>query len=210
MIRLLIIDDHEIVREGIRAILTADPGFAVVGESSSADDIVELVERTHPDVILLDARLPGVSGPEACRRITEAHPEVPVLVVSTYSDDELVDACIAAGAKGYVIKDIERFTLKQSIRAVHSGQGAASPAIAGRVFQWLREGREVSTSRPPLSERQLRVVRLLSQGYSNRQIADRLHLSENTVKFHLQDIYRRLDVNNRVEAALRATREGWI
>ncbi|MGA9113286.1 MAG: response regulator transcription factor [Candidatus Dormiibacterota bacterium] len=210
MIRLLIIDDHEMVREGLKAILTADPDFTVVGESSSAHQIVELVERTHPDVVLLDARLPGVSGPEACRRLTDAHPEVPVLVVSTYSDDELVDACIAAGAKGYVIKDIERFTLKQSIRAVHSGQGAASPAIAARVFEWLRDGREVSSSRPPLSERQLTVVRLASRGYSNREIAAQMSLTENTVKSHLQDIFRRLDVRNRVEAVMRATQEGWI
>ena len=135
MIRLMIVDDYEIAREGLKAILLAEPDFEVVAESASADEINTLVDRFQPDVVLLDARLPGVSGAEACRRLVAAHPDIKVLIVSTYSDDLLVDECIKAeGARGYVIKDIERFNLRESIRVVHAGRGAVSPAIAAKVL----------------------------------------------------------------------------
>jgi two-component system, NarL family, response regulator DevR len=213
MIRIAIVDDHEMVREGLRSILESESDFDVVAESGSADDIVALVDDAHPDVVLMDARLPGVSGPEACRLLGESHPETPVLIVSTYSDDDLVDECIAAGAKGYVIKDIERFSLKESVRAVRRGEGAISPAVASRVLGRLRETPTAPTQTGPdgrLSESQRNVLRLIAEGFSNREIASRLHLSENTVKSHLQEIFRRLQVRNRVEAALLATKEGLL
>ena len=127
MIKVLIIDDHEIVREGIKTILQAEPDLEVVGESGTAEQLTRLVNQTRPDIVLLDARLPGLSGAEACRRLTVSHPDVAVLMISTYSDQQLVEECIKAGAKGYVVKDIERFTLKESIRAIHAGGGAVSP-----------------------------------------------------------------------------------
>ncbi|MDQ1382554.1 MAG: two-component system, NarL family, response regulator DevR [Actinomycetota bacterium] len=213
MIRIAIVDDHEMVREGLRSILESESDFDVVAESGSANDIVALVDDAHPDVVLMDARLPGVSGPEACRLLGESHPETPVLIVSTYSDDDLVDECIAAGAKGYVIKDIERFSLKESVRAVRRGEGAISPAVASRVLDRLRETPTAPTQTGPdgrLSESQRNVLRLIAEGFSNREIASRLHLSENTVKSHLQEIFRRLQVRNRVEAALLATKEGLL
>jgi two-component system response regulator DevR len=213
MIRIAIVDDHEMVREGLRSILESESDFDVVAESGSADDIVALVDDAHPDVVLMDARLPGVSGPEACRLLGESHPETPVLIVSTYSDDDLVDECIAAGAKGYVIKDIERFSLKESVRSVRRGEGAISPAVASRVLDRLRETPTAPTKTGPdgrLSESQRNVLRLIAEGFSNREIASRLHLSENTVKSHLQEIFRRLQVRNRVEAALLATKEGLL
>jgi DNA-binding NarL/FixJ family response regulator len=213
MIRIAIVDDHEMVREGLRSILESESDFDVVAESGSADDIVALVYDAHPDVVLMDARLPGVSGPEACRLLGESHPETPVLIVSTYSDDDLVDECIAAGAKGYVIKDIERFSLKESVRAVRRGEGAISPAVASRVLDRLRQTPAAPTQTGPdgrLSESQRNVLRLIAEGFSNREIASRLHLSENTVKSHLQEIFRRLQVRNRVEAALLATKEGLL
>jgi DNA-binding NarL/FixJ family response regulator len=165
------------------------------------------VQSTRPDVVLLDARLPGVSGAEATRRLAVAHPEVKVIIVSTYSDDDLVDECIQAGARGYVVKDIERFTLKQSIRAVHKGEAVLSPSIAGRLLERMREPPRKD---PDLNEGQVRIVRLIGEGFSNREIAERVHLSENTVKSHIQEIFRRLEVRNRVEAAMRAHKEGWI
>jgi DNA-binding NarL/FixJ family response regulator len=113
MIRILIVDDHEMLREGLKTMLQTEPDFEIVGERDSADGLLEMAERTRPDIVLLDARLPGVSGPEACRRLTEAHPDIRVLIVTTFTDDELVDQCIAAGAKGYVVKHIERFNLKK-------------------------------------------------------------------------------------------------
>jgi DNA-binding NarL/FixJ family response regulator len=207
MIRLVIVDDHEMVREGLRAILQTEPDLEVVGECGTADDLDGLVQQTQPDVVLLDARLPGVSGAEATRRLAIAHPEVKVIIVSTYSDDDLVDECIQAGARGYVVKDIERFTLKQSIRAVHKGEAVLSPSVAGRLLERMREPPRKD---PDLNEGQVRIVRLIGEGFSNREIAERVHLSENTVKSHIQEIFRRLEVRNRVEAAMRAHKEGWI
>jgi DNA-binding NarL/FixJ family response regulator len=134
-----------------------------------------------------------------------------VIVVSTFSDDALVDACIDAGAKGYVIKDIERFDLKRSIRAVQRGEAVIDKAVARRVLERAR-GTE-STARPagsPLNPSQLEILRLVGEGFSNREIAARVHLSENTVKFHLKEIFQKLQVRNRVEAALRATKAGWV
>jgi DNA-binding NarL/FixJ family response regulator len=211
VIRILLVDDHEIVREGLKTILSAQPDFEVVGETGSAEGLTELVEVTRPDVVLLDARLPGVSGAEACRALVAAHPEVAVLIVSTYTDDALVTECIAAGAKGYIVKDIERFTLEQSIRAVHRGEGAISPTIAAKMLDRLRRSDDIALRREcPLTDPQLEIVRLIADGFSNREIADRVHLSENTIKSHVQEIFRRLKVRNRVEAALRASDEGWL
>jgi two-component system, NarL family, response regulator DevR len=212
VIRVLIVDDHEIVREGIKTILQAEPDFVVVGESGTAEQLTQLVNQVRPDVVLLDARLPGLSGAEACRRLTVSHPDVGVLMISTYSDQQLVEECIKAGAKGYVVKDIERFTLKESIRAIHAGGGAVSPSVAATVLDRLRATDEIPAqpSVIPLSNTQLEIVRLIAAGFSNREIADRVHLSQNTVKSHVQEIFRKLDVDNRVEAALTATRKGWV
>jgi DNA-binding NarL/FixJ family response regulator len=209
---ILIVDDHEIVREGLKTILRDDPDFEVVAESGSAEGIVQLAQRTRPDVVLLDARLPGVSGVEACRQLVAADPDIAVLMVSSYSDDRLVEECIRAGAKGYVVKDIERLSLKESIRAVHGGGGAVSPLIAAKVLNRLRSKEELASAVPssPLSQTQLEILRLIAVGFSNREIAGRIHLSENTVKSHIQQIFRKLDVSNRVEASLRASKEGWL
>jgi two-component system NarL family response regulator len=212
MIRIIVVDDHEIVREGLKTILRSDPEFEVVAESGTADELLDIVERTNPDVVLLDARLPGISGAEACRRLTASHPDIPVLIISTYSDQQLVEECIQAGARGYVVKDIERFSLRDSIRAVHGGAGAVSPTIAAAVLDRLRviPAAPEPTPSMPLSETQLGIVRLIAQGLTNREIAEQLHLSENTIKSHIQEIFRKLDVGNRVAAALRASEAGWL
>lgn len=212
MIRVMIIDDHEIVREGLKTILGNEPDFEVVAESATADDVGELVGKASPNVILLDARLPGVSGAEACRQLATTYPDIAVLIVSTYSDNDLIQDCIKAGARGYVVKDIERFSLKESIRAVHGGGGAVSPAIAAKVLDRLRTGDHLTPPVPPspLSGTQMEILRLIAAGFSNREIAVRVYLSENTVKSHVQEIFRKLDVDNRVQAALRASREGWL
>jgi DNA-binding NarL/FixJ family response regulator len=211
VIRLVVVDDHEMVREGLKSILAGQPDMDVVGESASADGLLELVGKTQPDVVLLDARLPGVSGPSACAQLTQRYPELHVLMVSTYTEDDLVNACIAAGARGYVIKDIDRFDLAAAIRAVYRGEGAVSPVVAGPILDQLRAGPEPAPpSFPDLNDTQLRILKLITEGYSNRQIASLVHLSENTVKSHVREIFRKLKVRTRVEAALRATREGWV
>jgi two-component system, NarL family, response regulator DevR len=211
VIRIAVVDDHEMVREGLKAILSAESDFQVVAEAASADRIVELVETHQPDVVLLDARMPGVSGPDACRILSDTHPEVGVLMVSTYADADLVEQCIKAGAKGYVLKDIQRFSLQESIRSVSGGAGAVSPEIAAQVLEIVRTDPEPpELNRPDFNHSQLAILRLMSEGASNREIAFRVHLSENTVKSHVQEIFRKMGVRNRVEAALLATREGWI
>jgi two-component system, NarL family, response regulator DevR len=211
MIRIAIIDDHELVREGLRAILKSEPDFDIVAECGSADDIVAMADRAAPDIVLLDARLPGIGGPEACRLLVAAHPEAAVLFVSTYSDHDLIYECIRAGAKGYLVKDIEQFALKENIRAVHRGDGAVSPTVAAKVLDSLRQTQAPQTaSDPGLNVSQRKILRLMAEGYSNREIAERVHLSENTVKTHIQEIFRKLQVRNRVEAAIRATKEGLV
>jgi two-component system response regulator DevR len=211
MIRILIVDDHEMVREGLKTILEPESDLEVVGEAASAEGLGELVARTGPDVLLLDARLSGQNGPEVCKVLLQEHPELRVLMVSTFSDADLVDASMQAGAKGYVIKDIERFELRQSIRAVYRGETVIDGAVAGPLLERLRTGNgDAQIRHAPLNRGQLEILALIAEGYSNREIAARVHLSENTVKTHVQEIFRRLNVDSRVEAALRASREGWI
>jgi DNA-binding NarL/FixJ family response regulator len=211
MIRIVLVDDHEMVREGLRAMLQAEPDFEIVGEAAAADRLEELVERCRPDVVLLDVRLPGVGGPEACRRLGRSHPDVRVIMLTVYTDDDLVDEAIRAGARGYVVKDIDRLDLRRSIRAVHRGDAAIAPEVAGGMLTRMRgRGGAATTARPVLNPMHVRILRLMSEGLSNAEIAAQVHLSENTVKTHVQEIFRRLDVRNRVEAAMRATREGLI
>jgi DNA-binding NarL/FixJ family response regulator len=211
VIRLIIVDDHEMVREGLKAILDTEPDFEIVGESSTAEGLSQLVERTQPDIVLLDARLPGISGPDATRRLGQSHPQVAVVILTTFTDDSLVDDSISAGARGYVVKTVERFDLKQSIRAVARGESVISPSVAGRVLERIRSGSESSSpQRPALNASQTAILRLVSEGFSNREIAASVNLSENTVKSHLQEIFRKLEVRNRVEAALVAVREDWL
>jgi DNA-binding NarL/FixJ family response regulator len=211
VIRVVIVDDHEMVREGLRTILQSEPDLEVVGDTGLGGAVPDLVERTAPDIVLLDARLPDISGPEVCRRLRTSHPEVRVIIVTTFSDDDLVDECIRAGARGFVVKDVEKFSLKQSVRAVHRGEGAIAPAIAGRILDRIRVQTAVAEPpQPSFTPAQTQILRLISEGFSNREIAAQVHLSENTVKSHVQEIFHRLEVRNRVEAAIRATKDGLI
>jgi two-component system response regulator DevR len=208
-IRVLIVDDHEMVREGLMAMLQPEPDFEVVGQTGNGAAVVELVETTRPDVVLLDARLPDISGVEVCRRLGVSHPGVSVVILTTYTDPDLVQECIEAGARGYVVKDVEQFSLKESIRAVHRGQAVLAPQVAGHVIDQARS-RQPASRRAALSASQVAILRLISRGHSNREIAAEVHLSENTVKTHIQEIFRKLGVRNRVEAAILAGKSGWI
>ncbi|HYR53670.1 MAG TPA: response regulator transcription factor [Methylomirabilota bacterium] len=209
-IRVLIVDDHEMVREGLMAMLQPEPDFDVVGQTGRGAGVVELVEANRADVVLLDARLPDVSGVEVCRRLNLSHPEVSVVILTTYTDPDLVQECIEAGARGYVVKDVERFSLKESIRAVYRGQAVLAPQVAGQVIAGARTRRQAGSRRAALSASQVAILRLISRGHSNREIAVEVHLSENTVKTHVQEIFRKLGVRNRVEAAILAGKSGWI
>ncbi|HLZ59564.1 MAG TPA: response regulator transcription factor [Ktedonosporobacter sp.] len=212
MIRLLIIDDHEMVREGLKAILMAEPDFSIVGDAANAAQALELVERLQPDILLLDVRLPDASGVEVCRTVTERFPKTAVIILTTFTDDELVAQCVQAGARGYIVKDIERFDLKRSIRAVARGEGAIDSKAAVAVLAQLRRSPQINheSSPEPLSSQQLVILRLVAQGLSSREIATQLYLSENTVKSYVQEILHRLGVKNRTEAVMVAVKQGWL
>jgi DNA-binding NarL/FixJ family response regulator len=206
----LLVDDHEMVREGLMSMLSSEPDFEVVGQTGFGEAVAELVETSRPDVVLLDARLPDISGVEVCRRLGRTHPGVAVVILTTYTDIELVEECLQAGARGYVVKDVERFSLKESIRAVSRGQAVLAPQVAGQIIDRLRS-RQAGERRPAgLNASQVAILRLISRGHSNREIAADVHLSENTVKTHVQEIFRKLGVRNRVEAAILAGKSGWI
>src|SRR5713226_857367 len=170
MIRLLIIDDHEMVREGLKAMLSAEPDFAIVGDAANAEQAFALIERLRPDIILLDIRLPGTSGIEVCRTVTERYPETAVIILTTFTDESLVAQCIQAGARGFIIKDIERFDLKRSIRAVARGEAAIDTKAAVAVLAQLRGAPQNSQEPAPelLSPQQLVILRLIAQGFSSR------------------------------------------
>ena len=209
-IRVLIVDDHEMVREGLMSMLRSEPDFEVVGQTGHGEEVAELVESSKPDVVLLDARLPDISGVEVCRRLTRTHPGVAVIILTTYTDIELVEECLQAGARGYVVKDVEKFSLKESIRAVSRGQAVLAPQVAGQIIDRMKN-RQPEEKRPAgLNASQVAILRLISRGHSNREIAADVHLSENTVKTHVQEIFRKLGVRNRVEAAILAGKSGWI
>jgi DNA-binding NarL/FixJ family response regulator len=212
MIRLFVIDDHEMVREGLKAILKAEPDFEIVGDAANSEQAFELIDRLQPDVILLDVRLPGMSGVEICRSITERYPQMAVIIVTTYTDETLVAQCIQAGARGFIVKDIERFDLKRSIRAVARGEAAIDTKAAVAVLAQLRrtpQG-EIPGTSEQLSPQQIVILRMIAQGLSSREIATQLYLSENTVKGYVQEILHRLNVKNRTEAVMVAVKHGWL
>ncbi|HLX39335.1 MAG TPA: response regulator transcription factor [Ktedonobacteraceae bacterium] len=212
MIRLLIIDDHEMVREGLKAMLSAEPDFAIVGDAANAEQAFALIELLRPDIILLDVRLPGTSGIEVCRTVTERYPETAVIILTTFTDESLVEQCIKAGARGFIVKDIERFDLKRSIRAVARGEAAIDTKAAVAVLAQLRRTPQVKNEpvQESLSSQQIVILRLVAQGLSSREIATRLYLSENTVKGYVQEILHRLGVKNRTEAVMVAVKQGWL
>ncbi|HLI68887.1 MAG TPA: response regulator transcription factor [Ktedonobacteraceae bacterium] len=213
MIRLLIVDDHEMVREGLKAILVAEPDFSIVGDAANAEQALELIERLKPDVALVDIRLPGTNGIELCRLASERYPGTAVIILTTFTDENLVAQCIQAGARGFIVKDVERFDLKRSIRAVARGEAAIDTRVAAAMLAQLRRGPSAAEPSPPadsLSSQQLVILRLVAQGLSSREIATQLYLSENTVKGYVQEILHRLGVKNRTEAVMVAVKHGWL
>ena len=207
-IRVLIADDHAIVRKGIRALLATEADIEVVGEAADGKEAVEKAERLHPDVILMDLVMPGMDGIEATRRITTRQPETRILVLTSFAEDEKVFPALKAGALGYLLKDAGPEELVRAIRQVYCGESSLHPAIARKVLQELSRPPEQPLTPEPLTERELEVLRLIAKGKSNREIAEELVISEATVRTHVSNILGKLQLASRTQAALYALREG--
>jgi DNA-binding NarL/FixJ family response regulator len=216
-IKLLLADDHAVVRAGTRQLLERQPDFEIVGEAVDGDEAVRLTAELNPDVVVMDVRMPKVSGVEATRRIKASNPEVRVLVLTAHDDDEYVFALLQAGANGYLLKTAEIDELVKAIRAVAAGQSALAPAVVGKVVAQFTGGKSLGDVLPHpqeqysgLTDRELEILRLVGQGFSNKQIGKELFISDRTVQAHLSNIFAKLGVNTRTEAVMYAVRNGWI
>jgi NarL family two-component system response regulator LiaR len=207
-IRVLIADDHAILRKGIRALLRTEPDIEVVGETSDGLETVEQSACLHPDVILMDLVMPNMDGIEATRRITAEQPGTRILVLTSFAADDKVFPAIKAGALGYILKDSGPAELVQAIHQVHQGQPSLEPSIALKMLQELSGPQHRPPTPDPLSERELEVLRLLAQGKSNREIAQQLFITELTVRTHVSNILGKLHLASRTQAALYALKEG--
>jgi two-component system, NarL family, response regulator LiaR len=204
----MIADDHAIVRKGIRALLAESGGFEVVAEVGDGQEAVKSAEETRPDVILMDLLMPVMDGIEATRRITGRHPEARVLVLTSFAADNRVFPAIKAGAVGYLLKDSTPDELVRAIRQVHRGEPSLDPAIARKLLQEIAHPAELEPAPETLTEREMTVLRLIAQGLSNQEIADRIVVSEPTVRAHVSRILGKLHLASRTQAALYAVREG--
>ena len=207
-IRVLVADDHAIVRKGIRALLATEPDIEVVGEAENGREAVTEAEKLQPDVILMDLVMPEMDGIEAIRRITARQPEARILVLTSFAADDKVFPAIKAGALGYLLKDSGPEELVQAIHQVYLGESSLHPTIARKLLQELSRPSERPPTPEPLTEREVEVLRLVARGRSNREIADQLVISEATVRTHVSNILSKLHLASRTQAALYALREG--
>ena len=207
-LRILIADDHMVVREGLRAILEAAPDLVPVGEATDGAEAVRLAGELSPDVVLMDLRMPGVDGIEAIRRIKARYPQIEIVILTTYDDDEYIVRGLRAGARGYLLKDAGRQALFEAIRAAARGESLLPSAVIEKVVAHLAEPKPVESG--TLSEREQQVLALVAQGATNKEIAARLHIAERTVKAHVTGIFNKLGVNSRAEAVAVALRAGLV
>ncbi len=210
-IRLVVADDHTLFREGVASLLERVPDVELVGQAASGEEAIELVRAHQPDIVLMDLQMPGLGGIEATRAIAAANAAVGVIMLTMFEDDESVFAAIRAGARGYVLKDADRGSLLRAIRAVASGEVILGQAVAQQVLQHFGTAPATAPPRPTLDEltpRELDVLQLIGQGVRNREIAQRLVISEKTLGNHISSIFSKLQVTDRTQAALRAREAG--
>ena len=205
MIRLLIADDHPVVRDGLRGMLASQPDFLVAGEAADGATAVQLAAALRPDVILMDLRMPILDGVSAIRQIRGRQPAARILVLTTYDTDADILPAVEAGATGYLLKDTQREELFRAIRATATGESVLTPAVAARLL-----GRMRAPAEEKLSARELEVLRLVAGGASNGDVSQALHISEATVKSHLLHIFGKLGVSSRTQAVVKAGEVGWL
>jgi DNA-binding NarL/FixJ family response regulator len=219
-IRVFIVDDHPFFREGLRRVIATEEDLEVIGEASDGEEAVEAVSRLLPHVVIMDVNLPRINGLEATRRIKDAHPEIGVVILTAYDDEEQVYHAVRAGASAYHSKDVSPQELVRTVRHVHAGRYVLRQVVLGsdrELGRWLREryrqfGGDISDERylAPLSSREMEVLRLMVAGMSNKEIAYRLGISHQTVKNHVTAILNKLGVADRTQATVYALRHGWI
>jgi DNA-binding NarL/FixJ family response regulator len=212
-IRVLIADDHAVVREGTRQILEQEADMDVVAEAADGEEAVKLAGSSKPDVAIIDIAMPGVDGIEATRQIKSLYPAIAVLILSAYDDDQFVFSLLEAGAAGYLLKSIRGRELVDAVRQVHAGESVLHPSIARKVLNRFVPAPDKSARQKPsdmLSEREIEVLRLATRGLSNQNIADELCLSLRTVQAHLGHIFNKLQVSSRTEAVVHALKQGWV
>jgi two-component system, NarL family, response regulator DevR len=205
-IRVFLLDDHEVVRQGLRALLEAAGGIEVVGESGSAVEAAARIPATRPHVAVLDARLPDGSGIEVCRTIRGVDDSIQALILTSYDDDEALFAAIMAGAAGYVLKEIRGNDLVDGIRRVAGGQSLIDPALTAKVLERVRKGPSVAPELAELTEQERKLLALIAEGLTNRQIGEKMFLAEKTVKNYVSSILSKLGLERRTQAAVLASR----
>jgi DNA-binding NarL/FixJ family response regulator len=211
-VRVVIAEDHALVREGTRQILEEQPGVEVVGEAEDGEEAVDLVSRLSPDVVLMDIAMPKLNGIEATRRIKESSPSTSVLVLSAYDDDQYIYALLDAGAAGYLLKNVRGEELARAVRAVAEGESVLHPTIAAKVFKRYTSSSQAPAQEgiEPLTNRETEVLAIAAKGLGNKMIARELNLSDRTVQVHLSNIFGKLGVASRTEAVITALRRGLL
>jgi DNA-binding NarL/FixJ family response regulator len=209
-IRVLIADDHQLFRDGLKALLLSAPDTEVVGEAATGREAIDLAAESQPDVILMDLQMPGVDGIEATRQIVRTSPHIKVLMVTMFDDDQSVFAAMRAGARGYILKGATREEMLRAIRAVGSGEAIFSPSIAARMMDFFATSRSVVPQEvfSDLTDREREVLSLIAQGKSNTDIAEALTISIKTVRNHVSNIFSKLQVADRAQAVIRAREAG--
>lgn len=207
-IRILICDDHAVVREGLRALITTEPDMIIAGEAADGENAVVAFRELRPDVTLLDMVMPRMDGVEALKQILSEFPGARILILTSFSEDEMVFPAIKSGALGYLLKESSPEELIRAIRSVNRGEASLHPSIARRLIQELSQPTTLPPTQEPLTEREMEVLRLVAKGYSNEEIGDALVVSERTARGHVSSILSKLHLANRTQAALYALREG--
>lgn len=205
-IRVFLLDDHEVVRRGLAELLTAEGDVTVVGEAGTAADALARIPPTRPDVAVLDVRLPDGDGVEVCREIRSRHPEVQCLILTSFADDEALFQAIMAGAAGFVLKQVRGADLLDAVRRIAAGQSLLDPAVTARVLERVRRGPEEDERLAQLTPQERNILELIAEGLTNRQIAERVHLAEKTVKNYVSNLLAKLGMERRTQAAVFAAR----
>jgi two-component system response regulator DevR len=204
-VRVFLVDDHDVVRRGLRDLLETE-GMEIVGEAATAEEALSRIPPTRPEVAVLDVRLPDGNGVEVCREIRSRHPEIQCLMLTSFADDEALFQAIMAGASGYLLKQLKGEDIVEAVQRVSSGQSLLDPAVTARVLERLRKGPEEDEALARLTDQERRILELIAEGLTNRQIAERIHLAEKTVKNYVSNVLSKLGMERRTQAAVYAAR----